>query len=233
MTAESLVQASTVRSALMFRTILAPLCSRFVRRGFSLLTAALLCLATAAIAQTTWTVNNIGDSGTGSGTSGDLRYAFNHFISGDTIEFAVTGTITLTSALPAINQNLTIQGPGANQLTISGNSLYQVFAIDNGTVAISGLTISHGLGSGSGSTYGGGLINYSGNVTLTGCAFSYNTATHGGAIQNQSYMTIAYSTFLDNAADGSSGGAIQSSSARTSSSFCCFRHHISQQFRIF
>jgi len=102
----------------MFGTVLASLCLRSVCRGLSLLATAVFCMATAAIAQTTWTVNNTVDSGTGSGTSDDLRYALTKFGAGDTIQFSVTGTITLTSSLPNVSQSLTIQGPGARLLTI-------------------------------------------------------------------------------------------------------------------
>ena len=54
----------------------------------------------------TLTVLNTNDSGAGS-----LRAAIAAAASGDTINFAVTGMITLASEL-AIDKNLTIQGPG-------------------------------------------------------------------------------------------------------------------------
>jgi len=44
---------------------------------------------------------------------GSLRAALNAAASGDTISFAVTGTITLAGPLPAIGENPTIAGPGA------------------------------------------------------------------------------------------------------------------------
>ena len=64
------------------------------------------------------TVTNDHDSGTGS-----LRAAINSATSGEIIEFAKSayGTITLTSGPLQVNAiNLTIQGPGANKLTING-----------------------------------------------------------------------------------------------------------------
>src|SRR5262249_25077678 len=51
----------------------------------------------------TFTVNSLGDTGTGTGTSGDLRFCITQAdaTTGDnTIKFSVTGTITLNSALP-------------------------------------------------------------------------------------------------------------------------------------
>ena len=46
-----------------------------------------------------------------------------------------------------INENLTITGPGAGELTISGDNASRVFEVAKGKrVALSGLTISHGAG---------------------------------------------------------------------------------------
>ena len=66
----------------------------------------------------TWTVNSLGDSGTGSGPLGDLRDAITQVdqTPGDnTINFGVTGTITLNSALPVLSNTTgvtDIEGPG-------------------------------------------------------------------------------------------------------------------------
>ncbi len=79
----------------------------------------------ALLSLTTWTVNSLGDTGTGSGQSGDLRYCITQAdkTTGDnTINFSVTGTITLNSALPDLS-NITgvmdIEGPGATSLTVA------------------------------------------------------------------------------------------------------------------
>ena len=59
-----------------------------------------------ALLSTIWTVNSLGDAGTGSGLSGDLRYVITQAdqMTGDnTINFSVTGTITLNSALPDLS----------------------------------------------------------------------------------------------------------------------------------
>jgi len=47
----------------------------------------------------------------------------------DTINFSVTGTITLATALPAISSPMTISGPGLSQLTISGNNSVTVLDV--------------------------------------------------------------------------------------------------------
>src|SRR6185369_14359112 len=71
---------------------------------------------------TTLTVNTLVDENNGIGIGGvSLREAVAAAAAGDTIDFSVVGTISLTSAdtghIP-ISKNLTIQGPGANLLTV-------------------------------------------------------------------------------------------------------------------
>ena len=111
----------------------------------------------ALLSLTTWTVNSLGDTGTGSGTSGDLRYVITQAdqTQGDnTINFAVTGTITLNSALPDLSNTtgvMDIEGPGAASLTVarssaSGTPDFGVFTVDaNVQAQLAGLTITGGL----------------------------------------------------------------------------------------
>src|SRR5262245_47935225 len=100
----------------------------------------------ASAPQPTITVTNLNDSGAGS-----LRDAIANANPNDTINVSVTGTITLTSGEIPINKNLTINGPGVANLTISGNNSSRIFFISPGvigpagpTVNISDLTISAG-----------------------------------------------------------------------------------------
>src|SRR6185295_2809083 len=72
----------------------------------------------------TITVTNTNDSGPGS-----LRQALRDAHDGDTINFAVRGTITLTSGGLPVTKNLAIVGPGAKQLSIDGNQALVVFGI--------------------------------------------------------------------------------------------------------
>src|SRR5437764_14980224 len=99
-----------------------------LRRFASVATSLLLVAGSARAA--TRTVTNLNDSGPGS-----LRDAIAASGSGDTINFAVTGTIVLTSASLIVNHNLTIQGSGANSLTItrSSNFIFRIFYFDHGT----------------------------------------------------------------------------------------------------
>jgi hypothetical protein len=73
------------------------------------------------------TVTNLSDDG----SVGSLRWAIssaNADIDINQIDFTLglTGIITLTSDLPVITRNLTIVGPGALDLTLSGNNLYKM-----------------------------------------------------------------------------------------------------------
>src|SRR3982750_4883554 len=64
-----------------------------------------------------------------------LREAIAAAASTDTIAFSVTGTITLDSSLKelVVDKSLTISGPGAAQLSISGGDAVRVFHLKTGT----------------------------------------------------------------------------------------------------
>src|SRR5438132_4889361 len=90
----------------------------------------------------TFTVNNLNDSGAGS-----LRQAVvdaNAHAGADQIAFAsaLRGTITLTNGQLSITDGVTINGPGSSRLTVSGRDANRVFDIGrNLTVSINGLTL--------------------------------------------------------------------------------------------
>jgi len=169
------------------------------------LVSASFCLQVSAA---TFTVMNTSDSGAGS-----FRLAISDSSSGDTINFnsSLNGqTITLTSGELLVNKNLTITGPGANQLAINGNAASRVFNISSGiTVTIFGLTITNGN---AGFGFGGGIYNQ-GTLTITNCTLSGNSATtgFGGGIANGGIagasMRITNSTLSGNSA-GLVGGGI-------------------------
>src|SRR5262245_51198396 len=166
----------------------------------------------------TLTVLNNLDSGAGS-----LRDTIAQAKSGDTIVFAssVNGqTITLTSGQLAIKKSLSIQGPGAGLLAISGNDTSRVFDITNNqAVSLSGLTISHGK-----ADHGGAILDEVGaSLTLDGVTLSDNHADGGlggGAIFNDAHasLSITGSLLTNNSAStevnfnkgrgGGGGGAI-------------------------
>lgn len=67
-------------------------------------------------------------------------------IGADTINFTITGTITLTAGRLSLFRDVTITGPGANLLAISGNNARGVFLVDDGvTASLSGLTVTGGF----------------------------------------------------------------------------------------
>src|SRR4029077_8653462 len=112
----------------------------------------------------TITVTNGNDSGPGS-----LRQAVSGASNGDVIQFAPGVTnITLTSGQIAIGVTLSIDGPGANALTI-GSSSSGVFlaSTTTTTISISGLTIANSLGA----------ISSNAQMTINQCVMSNNTNT--------------------------------------------------------
>jgi hypothetical protein len=130
----------------------------------------------------TLTVTSAADSGPGS-----LRADIAAAKSGDTIIFdpSLDGqTIALTSGVLDVDKSVTIQGPGAGLLTISGDNLSQVFEVKaNQTVVLSGMTITGGQ-----ATFSGGAIEDYGNLTLNSCTVTGNTsARDGGAIDVRPY----------------------------------------------
>ena len=175
------------------------------------LTAVVIALCATAIAASakTITVTNTNDSGPGS-----LRAAVteaNNASTSDEVVFdlGVFGspqTITLLTPI-AISENantsdtLAIIGPGADRLTISGNNVTRMFtAILGDTTSISGMTLTAGRGAGN-----GGAIANDSALTVANVVFNGNTATsNGGAISNASSgsMNIVGCTFTDNTATG-------------------------------
>ena len=122
------------------------------------------------------------------GGAGSLRDAItqaNTHAGADTIDFqpGLTGTIALTGGELDITDDLTINGPGADKLTVSGSNISRVFKVEAGeTVTISGLTIA---GGNAGTGNGGGIDNF-GALTVSDSVFSGNSATDGGGLANES-----------------------------------------------
>ena len=90
--------------------------------ALAVIAALLLAATTMSARAATITVTNTNDSGPGS-----LRQALANANNGDTINFAVTGAISLTSGGLGITKNVTISGPGFAQLAVGGNQALFVF----------------------------------------------------------------------------------------------------------
>jgi hypothetical protein len=148
---------------------------------------------------------NLNDAGFGS-----LRQAILDTPSGGTVDFqpGLSGTITLTTGELLIAKDLTIAGPGAGVLTVSGNQASRVFNIAaTDTVTISGLTIADGRLLSVGS-FGGGILN-AGALVLSHCLITANFVTFfggGGGIYNTGTLTLSTSTLQGNQSNSPGGG---------------------------
>ena len=113
-------------------------------------------------------------------------------------------TITLTEGQLALSNaaySVTIEGPGASLLDVSGNNASRVFQIDQSvTASLSGLTISDASTTGN----GGGVYNQ-GTTTITDCTITGNTSSGtdgGGGVYNKSgsHITLVDTTISGNIA---------------------------------
>ena len=149
----------------------------------------------------TYTVVNTNASG-----SGSLRQAIldgNGSAGHDTIDFSITGTIVLTDALPAISDDLTITGPGADELDIRGANTYRVFTINSGAaVTITGVTVRDG------SADSGGGIWTAGDLHLGASHILSNSAAvdGGGVFVDEGSATLSGTLVVSNSATASGGG---------------------------
>ena len=186
-------------------------------------------------------VSNTQDFGAGS-----LRATVAAAVAGDTIVFQIptsdpgystsTGvfTIILTSGEIVVDKDLTITGPSAANIAISGNHASRIFNITAGTVAISDLSLINGKAQGAdgilprepGMPGIGGAVLNQGTLTITRCTFKGNTARGGagssnlagvgpggdglgGAIANQNSLSLVACTLADNSTLGGPGGAVE------------------------
>ncbi|MGE3465552.1 MAG: choice-of-anchor Q domain-containing protein, partial [Pyrinomonadaceae bacterium] len=156
-------------------------------------------------------VLNNADSGAGS-----LRQAVIDACDGSTITFdgGVVSPVTLTTGLITISRNLTIQGPGANLLSIDGNNNSRIFNSTSPiSLTVNDLTLTGGNGTGGGSTFGGALrvFNAGATLNLNSVTVTGNSASGGGGgvqISNVGTANITNSTISGNTA-GFGGGGMQ------------------------
>ena len=162
---------------------------------------------------------------------------------GDTITFACSGDIKLTSTLN-ITGSMTLDGNGQSVI-LDGNNQMQVLIVNSGiTFNLKTLTVANGFNSAntglsgglyndfgtvavSNSTftnnsapnggYGGAIFN-AGSITITNSTFTNNSAAYGGALVDTGTVTISNSTFATNTATYNGGGIWSNSSVSISSS---------------
>jgi CSLREA domain-containing protein len=183
------------------------------RRRAVLATGAALgaaALAAPAAHAATFEVTTTADASTGACdaicTLRDAIAAANANAEADTITFAsgVTGTITLALGQLTIDSSydLTIAGPGAGALAVSGADSSRVFAVADGRATLSGLTIRDGA-----AATGAGLYATGGEVTVVDTHLTDNHASSsGGAIATRGIsLTLTRTQVTGNTAGGGGG----------------------------
>src|ERR1035437_1561878 len=134
--------------------------SRFQRAGRTALAVVCICIggayaqAPASSCVQPLCVNRSDDDATAP-APGMLRYAVRSAAVGAVITFdpALNGRIIeLDRRSPGnhikVERNLSVQGPGANLLTIDGGNATRILFVADGTVQISGVTLAHGRAKG-------------------------------------------------------------------------------------
>jgi hypothetical protein len=181
----------------------------------------IFCFSTASIFAANCSVNSLTDTNSGSGGAsgaGDLRYCINQTnlaIGADTIEVTVTGTVFLSSSLPAITQSLTINGSGQTDFIVDGQNTvgirpFEINGIDI-TANFNNLTVMRGnaIGNGGGiQVLGGATLNIQ-NVTVGDNASELNG---GGIHVAGGSLNITNSEIVNNEVitpdDGDGGGVL-------------------------
>ena len=138
-----------------------------------------------------------------------------------------TGTITLTSPLPAITHTGGLIVDGGSHITISGNNLYREFVVNSGvTFTLRNLTVTNGRAipycSSGDPGWGAGVLNY-GTVNILNSTISNNNAIsnagcagYGGGIYNHGgSLAILNSTLSGNNAGGYGGAVYNSAGTAT------------------
>ncbi len=159
--------------------------ARYSKLRLLVVSVLLFCATVMPARASTITVTNTNDSGPGC-----LRQALMIAHDGDTINFAVTGTIALTSGGLPVNKSLTISGPGKDQLSIDGNQALLVFGIfPDKTATISGLTIRNAQS---------GIWNF-GTLAISDCVLSGHS---GAGVYNVRILTASNCVISDNSGHG-------------------------------
>ena len=183
------------------------------KRSAALAITGAALLAAPGAEAATFTVTNTNDAGAGS-----LRAAImaaNEGQSPDTIEFAASaaGTINLASTL-VVGSPMTIQGPGAETLAISGGDARPIFDVGGLTdpgqpVTISGLKLVDGRTT----ARGGAIANtdqiaFPADLRVSSMVFDSNYAVQGGGAvyDYRGNLKVTDSTFTGNSSPGNTLG---------------------------
>jgi hypothetical protein len=156
-----------------------------------------------------FTVSNISDTGPGSLRQAILDANSNGVALDEIVfdgTFSTSKTISLTSGQLLIDSNITITGPGANLLTVSGvgNGTNHIFEVGLFTFTISGVTLS---GVNAPALFGGAILN-NGTVNLTNSTVTNNIANRGAGIHNLGTLNVSNSNISGNSVTDSGGGVL-------------------------
>ena len=172
--------------------------------------------------------------------NGSLRYCIENAPPGSTIRFkpGLYGTIKLRESLGFLSsEQLTIEGPGKDQIIISGGSntyaniqvppgakitisglsfkkgetVIDAFLFNEGDLTVNNSIISDNKTTAGVTSFGGGIENR-GTLTVKDSTISNNSSNgdgngQGGGIGNYGTLTVTGSTFSNNKAIGSSGSS--------------------------
>jgi predicted outer membrane repeat protein len=167
---------------------------------------AFLCLLALALGYTissasTITVTNTADTGPGS-----LRAVLGAAASGDVIQFdpSLNGQVILLASQISVTKAVTIEGPGADKIAISGGNRTRIFSV-TAPLTLTGLNLKNGLGD------GGALFVLRASARVIDCTFMDNAAPDGlgGAVYNPgSPVEFSHCTFSRNTASGFGLGGV-------------------------
>ncbi|MEM7801142.1 MAG: right-handed parallel beta-helix repeat-containing protein, partial [Chloroflexota bacterium] len=157
------------------------------------------------------TVTNTADSGVGS-----LRQALEDVCHSGIVDFDLTypATVTLTSSELKITKSLSLNGPGVENLTVSGDDSFRVFNIRTAmtdVVTITSMTIANG----NAITNGGGiLLEGDGALNVQQATLINNYSDeNGGSMFNNGQLTVANSVITSSRAAIDGGGVYNSGRA--------------------
>jgi hypothetical protein len=163
--------------------------------------AASLLWTASPVRATLFTVSNTTNAAAGSLRAAVLAANANAGLDQIVFDAGVTGTISLANTI-SITDDVTITGPGARVVTVSGANADRIFDV-TAPVTISGLRLSNAF------TDSGGAIRFNdpGLLSVSDCHFDQNTVTgNGGAIRLlQGSLSAQRCTFTTDQAAGNGG----------------------------
>lgn len=159
---------------------------------------------------------------------------------GSVFSDSVPDTIALSKGELAITSDVTILGPGAKLLSISGKSLSRVFHLQSSTTTIAGLTIRNGRAAASVDTIGGGgILAEGGKLTLRDCAITGNAvsghvwARGGGVAGVDSTIDLVNCTLSKNAVHSdwaAQGGGVSAKGGALTLTHCTISNNKTRGF---